>query len=128
MIKISKYSIRSEAAIHGCTIKKAALKSFKNFTGKTLCMSLFLNKVAGLRPEVFFKKRLLYTCFPVSFAKYFRAPFLQSTSGWLLLQNILLFFTLTSATKYYQWSCFPFLLQVFSEQHLSFLKVLNMEI
>ena len=29
-------------------------------------------------------------CFPVSFAKYFRASFLQNTSEWLLLQNILL--------------------------------------
>ena len=28
MIKVSKYSIKSEAAIHGCTIKKAVLKSF----------------------------------------------------------------------------------------------------
>ena len=67
MVKVSKYSIKSE---HGtrtyyssmirssdsqCTIKKAVLKSSKNFTEKNLCMSLFLNKVA----ETFFRKRLL---------------------------------------------------------------------
>ena len=34
MIKISEYSIKSEPAIHGCTIKKAVLKSFKYFTEK----------------------------------------------------------------------------------------------
>ena len=81
MIKLSKYSIKSEAAIHGCTIKKAVLKSFKNFTEKHLSMSLFLNEVAGLHPEFFFKKkRLLHAYFPVSFAKYFRGPFSQNTS------------------------------------------------
>ena len=85
MIKLSKYLIKSEAAIHGCTIRKAVLKSFKNFTEKHLSMSLFLNKVAGLHPEFLFKKRLLYTCFPVSFAKYFRASFLKNTSERLLL-------------------------------------------
>ena len=30
--------------------KKAALKHFAKFTGKQLCQSLFLNKIAGLRP------------------------------------------------------------------------------
>ena len=31
--------------------KKGALRNFAKFTGKYLCQSLFLNKVAGLRPE-----------------------------------------------------------------------------
>ena len=39
--------------------KKATLKSSKNFTEKNLCMSLFSYKVAGLRSEAFFRKRLL---------------------------------------------------------------------
>ena len=56
MVKVSKYSIKSEAPIHGCTIKEAVLKSFKNFTEKNLCMSFFLNKVAGLQSETFLKK------------------------------------------------------------------------
>ena len=57
--------------------KKVVLNKFKNFTEKNLCMSLFLNKVTGLHPEFFLKER--HTCFPVSFAKYFRAPFLKNT-------------------------------------------------
>ena len=31
-------------------VKKGVLKNFANFTGKHLCQSHFLNKVAGLRP------------------------------------------------------------------------------
>ena len=31
------------------------------------------------------KKRLWHRCFPVNFAKFLRTPFLQNTSGWLLL-------------------------------------------
>ena len=45
----------------------------------------FLNKVVGLRPATLFKKRLWRRCFPVNFAKFPRTPFLQNTSGWLLL-------------------------------------------
>ena len=33
----------------------------------------------------FIKKRLWHRCFPVNFAKFLRTPFLQSTSGQLLL-------------------------------------------
>ena len=33
--------------------KKAVVKGSQNFTEKNLCISLFLNKVAGLRPETF---------------------------------------------------------------------------
>ena len=50
--------------------KKAALKHFAKFTGKQLCQSLFLNKIAGLRPVTW-----------VNFAKFLRIPFLQNTSG-----------------------------------------------
>ena len=56
MIKISKYSIKSETAIHGLYYKKAVLKSFKNFAEKNICMTLFLNEVAGLHPEIFLQK------------------------------------------------------------------------
>ena len=35
------------------------------------------------------KKRLWHRCFPVNFAKFLRAPFLQNTSGRLLLFLIL---------------------------------------
>ena len=39
----------------------------------------------GLRPATLFKKRLRHRCFPVNFAEFLRATFLQNTSGRLLL-------------------------------------------
>ena len=36
----------------------------------------------------FIKNRLWHRCFPVNFVKFIRAPFLQNTSGRLLLANI----------------------------------------
>ena len=38
-----------------------------------------------LRPATLLKKRLWERCFPVNFAKFLRTPFLQNTSGRLLL-------------------------------------------
>ena len=37
--------------------KKDVLENFAKFTGKYLCLSLFFNKVAGLRPATLLKKR-----------------------------------------------------------------------
>ena len=42
-----------------CSIKKGVLKNFAKFTGKYLCRSLFLNKVAGLTSSALLKKGLL---------------------------------------------------------------------
>ena len=39
------------------------------------------------RPATLLKKRLWHGCFPVNFAKFLRTPFLQNTSGRLLLRN-----------------------------------------
>ena len=52
------------------------------FTGKSLCQNLFFNfnKVAGLR----------HRGFPVNFVKFLRTPFLQNTSGRLLLKLFLM--------------------------------------
>ena len=58
MTKIYKCSTKSEAAIHGCTVKNCS-EEFKIFAGKTPCMSFFLNKVVCLHPEIILKKRLL---------------------------------------------------------------------
>ena len=71
-----------------CSIKKGVLRNFAKFTGKHLCQSLFLNKVEGLRPSTFLKKRLRHRCFPVNFPKFLRTPFLQNTSGSLLLKLV----------------------------------------
>ena len=68
-----------------CSIKIGVFRNFAKFTGKHLCQSHFLNKVAYLRPATLLKKRLWRRCFPVNFAKFLRAPFLQSTSGQQLL-------------------------------------------
>ena len=48
--------------------------------------SPFFNKIAGLRPATLLKKRLWHKCFPVNFAKFLRTPFLQNSSGRLLLK------------------------------------------
>ena len=42
-------------------------------------------KKSVLRPATLLKKRLWYRCFPVNLANFLRTPFLQSTSGRLLL-------------------------------------------
>ena len=65
--------------------KKGALRSFAKFTGKHVCQSLLFNIVASLRPATLLKKRLWHRCFPVNFVKFLRTPFLQNTSGRLLL-------------------------------------------
>ena len=75
---------RTEAAIGGVLLKKMFLKISQNSREKT-CKSLFFNKVAGLRPATLLRMRLWHRCFPVNFAKFLRTPFLQNTSGRLLL-------------------------------------------
>ena len=65
--------------------KKGVLKTVAKLTGKHMCQSLFFNKVAGLRPAIIFKKRLWYRCFIVNSVKFPKTPFLQNTSGQLLL-------------------------------------------
>ena len=62
-------------------MEKATLKDFAMFTGR----SLFLNKVAGLSPTNFLKKRLQQRCFPVNTAKCLRISFLKNTCERLLL-------------------------------------------
>ena len=101
MIKISKYSIKSEAAIHGCTIKKLFSGVLKVPQRKTYAWASFKIRLQAYILIFFKKKRLCASVF-----KCFRVPFLQNTSGCLLLQNTLLFSTSTSATKCYHWSCF----------------------
>ena len=77
--------------------KKGVLRNFVKFTGKHLCQSLFFNKVGGLRPAALSKKTLWHTCFPVNFEKFQRTPFLQKSSGRLLLSVI---FAISLAQKF----------------------------
>ena len=80
-----KYSLKALAIARSshqrCSVRKDVLRNFPKFTGKHLCQSLFFNKVAGLRPAALLKRRLWHRCFPVSFAKILRTPFLQNASG-----------------------------------------------
>ena len=57
----------SRSSHQRCSIKKGVLRKFSKFTGKHLC------------------QRLWHRCFPVNFEKFLRTPFLQNTSGRLLL-------------------------------------------
>ena len=77
-----------------CSIKKYVLRNLTKFIKKYLCQSLFINKVAGLRPVTLLKKSLWHSCFPVNFAKFLRTSFLQNTFRQLLLENIHLPFSM----------------------------------
>ena len=44
--------------------------------------------ISCFRPATLLKKRLWHMCIPVNFAKFLRKPFLQNTSGRLLLNYI----------------------------------------
>ena len=63
-----------------CSVRKGVIRNFAKFTGKHLCQSPFFDKNAGFRLATLLKKRLWYRCFPVNFANFLRAPFLQNTS------------------------------------------------
>ena len=90
-----------------CFVRKGVLRNFVKSTGKHLCQSLFFNKVAGLRPATLLKKRLWHRCFPLNFAKFLRTPFLQNTSGRLLLESDLLpVFQKRFAKGFSRWSLF----------------------
>ena len=65
--------------------EKSVLRNFKKFTGKHLCWNLFFNKVSGLRPATFLKKRLWHKCFPVNIEKFLRTPFVTEHLLLLLL-------------------------------------------
>ena len=78
----------SEAVVRRCAIKKGVLINFGKFTGKHLWRSLFFNKVVGIRPATLFKKRLWHKCFPMSFAKFLRTPFVTEDFWWLVQTTV----------------------------------------
>ena len=65
--------------------EKRCSQKFHEMHRKNLCQSLFFNKVAGLGPVALLNKRLRHRRFPVDFVKFLRTPFLQNTSGRLLV-------------------------------------------
>ena len=67
--------------------RKDVLRNFEKFTGKHLCQGLLCNNVAGLRSVTLLKKRFWYRCFPVSFSKFLKTPFITEQLRWLLLET-----------------------------------------
>ena len=71
-----------EAVVPRCSVEKVFLEISQNSKENTCARVSFLIKLQA-RPLL--KKRLWHRCFPVNFAKFLRTPFLQNTSGRLLL-------------------------------------------
>ena len=71
---------------HQGTLEMRCSQKLCKIEKKRLCQSLFFNKMlaSGLN---FLKKRLCHRFFPVNFAKFLRTPFLQDTSGRLVLHH-----------------------------------------
>ena len=65
-----------------CSVKKLLLKISQNSQENTFTTVCFLIKCRHMRPN---KKRLWSRCFPVSFVKFLRTPFLIEHLWWLLL-------------------------------------------
>ena len=82
--------------------KKRLLRNFTKFTGKHLCQSLAFIKVAGWGLQLYWKKRLWHSCFPVNFSKFLRTLFLTEHLRWLLF--FFAFFLLVLWRK--GWWCF----------------------
>ena len=70
-----------------CSLIKGVLRNFAKFR-------------KDLRPATLLKKRLWHRCFPVNFAKFLRTPFLQNTSGRLLLALLRHKYSVYTQVKY----------------------------
>ena len=66
-------------------VKRCSYKFHKVQRRTPAPKSLLINKVVGLRPATLLKKRPWYRHFPVNFLKFIRTPYLQNSSGRLLL-------------------------------------------
>ena len=82
------------------------MKNFAKFTGKTPFLESLSDKAAGFNAWNFNKKIPQHRYFPVNFAKFFKNPYLQNTSGWLLL-------LIPSFQGFIHWSHFCFFLNFF---------------
>ena len=103
-----------EAATRRALWKKVFLKILK----KTSVRSLFLNKVAGPRPETLFKNVLCNRCFPVSLSKVLWKPlfiehpraseskmFCEISTGSVLWKKLLLKLTIFTGKTFVAVSC-----------------------
>ena len=78
--------------------KRGVLRNFTKFTGKHLCQSLFLSKVAGLRPQAcsFIKKKTLVQVFSWEFCEVSKNTFLYRTYKEEDIQDVFLTFNVRS--------------------------------
>ena len=74
--KLKIKTLELEAATRGVLCRKVFLEILQNSQENTVA-----------RPATLLKKKLWHRCFPVNFWKFLRTPFIQNTSGRLLLQN-----------------------------------------
>ena len=93
------------------SVKKVFSEILLNSLENT-CVSLFLNKFAGLRPATLLKKRLWHRCFPVNFAKLLITLFLTEHLWWLFLWVIFFkgFLSILgnfSENVFFQWVVLP---------------------
>ena len=82
------FSLNIKSIHKRCSIKYGVPENLAKFTGKHLSQNLSFNKVVtGLKIVTLWKKRFWHKCVPVNFPKFLRTPYLQNTSGRLLLKN-----------------------------------------
>ena len=75
----------SERQLHNSEFNKASIMCLLFWVIIFLMSYCNIFVYADQRPATLLKKRLWHKCFPVNFARFLRTPFLQSTSGRLLL-------------------------------------------
>ena len=71
----SYVSFRFQSSHQRCYMKKDVLINFSKLTGKHLCRSLFLNKVAGLKACNFIEKKPLAQVFSCEFCEICKNTF-----------------------------------------------------
>ena len=89
-------------------MQKVSLEISQNSQENTCDRVSFLIKLQayGLRPVTLLKKRRCHRCFPMNFAKFLRTPFLQNTSGRLLLLLLKkLEVSIDKESFYHQYQC-----------------------
>ena len=83
---ISKSSSHKKAFAQTCSVKKVFFEISQNSQENTCARVSFLIKLQA-PPATLLKKRLWHSCFPVSFAKFLRTPFLTEHLRRLLLYS-----------------------------------------
>ena len=113
---MKQFNIFTEAAVGAVFLKKVFLKLSKIHRKTPASKSLF-NKIAGLRPVILLEKKVL-SC---EFCEILKIPFLQNTSGRLLLFLLwLLNYVVKIDTKFYILKILIFLLSSDRTQFCNF--------